>query len=83
MAVVRVLSRGQVTLPRQVRREAGIEAGDALNVEVLGPGLVQFRVLPRLSPRELRERYLIEGPVDETADREAWQAAAAREVLGE
>lgn len=83
MAVARILARGQVTLPREVRRKAGIKPGDVLNIEVLGPGRLQFSALPIVSPRELRERYPIDGPVDEASDRAEWQAAAAKEALGE
>ena len=83
MDVIKVLARGQVTLPRRVRREADIGAGDILHVEVLGPGRVQLTALPRLSPRELRERYPIEGPIDEAADRRDWQAVATLDVIGE
>ena len=81
MPLARVLARGQVTLPSEVRRQAGIKPGDALDVEVLGPGRLQFVVLPRLTPRELRDRYPIQGPIDEAADRPAWEAEAAAETL--
>lgn len=82
MPVARILARGQVTLPREVRRKAGIKPGDMLNIEVLGPGLLRFSALPVVSPRELRERYPIEVPVDEEADRAGWQETAATDVLG-
>ena len=82
MALAKVLARGQVTLPREIRRLAGIKPRDSLNVEVLGPGRLQVTALPKLSPRQLRDRYPIEGPIDEVADRDAWQAAAAGDILG-
>ncbi|MBI2941205.1 MAG: AbrB/MazE/SpoVT family DNA-binding domain-containing protein [Chloroflexi bacterium] len=81
MPLARVLARGQVTLPRDVRRGAQIKPGDILNIEVVGPGRLRFTVLPRLSPRDLRDRYPIERPIDEAADREAWQAFAAVAAL--
>jgi len=37
-------------------------------------------LLPKLTPRELRDRYPIEGPVNESADRYAWEAEAAAAV---
>jgi bifunctional DNA-binding transcriptional regulator/antitoxin component of YhaV-PrlF toxin-antitoxin module len=83
MPIVRVLARGQVTLPRQVRRDAGLHAGDVLHVEATGPGQVRFTVLADLSPRQLRDRFPVVAPVDEETDREAWQADAARGALGE
>ena len=80
MALAKVLGRGQITLPREVRRLAGIKPGDSLEVEMVGPGRVQCIVLPGLSPRELRDRYPIDIAVHEKADRQAWQAAAAVDV---
>lgn len=82
MALARVLARGQVTLPRQVRRLAGIGPGDTVHIEVLGPGQVRLTALPRLGPRQLRERYPIVAEIKEAADREAWQAIAAADALG-
>lgn len=82
MSIATVLARGQITLPRQVRRLAGIKPGDALHIEVLGPGRLELTALPKLSPRELRARYPIDGPIDEATSRKAWQASAAKGVLG-
>jgi len=82
MALSRVLGRGQVTLPREVRQGARINPGDILNMEVIGPGQLRLTVLPNRSPRELRARYPIDTPIDEQRDRAAWQAEAAAEVLG-
>jgi AbrB family looped-hinge helix DNA binding protein len=81
VALARVLARGQVTLPREVRRLAGIKPGDALDLEVVGPGRLRGVVLPQLGPRELRERYPIEGPIDEAVDRASWEGKAAKEAL--
>lgn len=83
MTVAKVLSRGQLTLPREVRKAANLKPGDVLHVTVVGPGELRVRVLPRLGPRELRERYPIEAPIHEATDREAWQGAAAEDTLGE
>jgi AbrB family looped-hinge helix DNA binding protein len=83
VATAKILARGQVTLPRQARAGAGIKPGDIVNVEVLGPGCVRLIVLPRLTPRELRALYPIAGPIDISADREAWQSKAAADALGE
>jgi AbrB family looped-hinge helix DNA binding protein len=82
MSLARVLARGQVTLPRDVRRQAQIKPGDALDIEVLGPGRLQLVVLPKLTPRQLRDRYPIQGPIEEPADRTAWEAEAAAETTG-
>jgi AbrB family looped-hinge helix DNA binding protein len=82
MSLARVLARGQVTLPREVRLQAEIKPGDSLDIEVLGPGRLQLVVLPKLTPRQLRDRYPIQGPIEEAADRAAWQAEAAAETPG-
>lgn len=82
MALGKVLARGQVTLPRQVRRAAGIAPGDRLVFRVTAPGQVEVRVLPRLCLAEALERYRITVPVDQEADRARWQDRAAEDVLG-
>lgn len=73
MALGKVQARGQVTLPRDVREQAHIKPGDTLSFRVIGPGEIRVTALPNLGPRELRDLYPIEGPIDEPADREAWQ----------
>jgi AbrB family looped-hinge helix DNA binding protein len=82
MSIAKVLARGQITLPREVRRLAGIKPGDAIDIQVIGPGQVRFSLLPKLNPRELRDRYPIHVDIDESKDRAAWQAQAAKDVLG-
>lgn len=73
MGIGRIQPRGQITLPRDVRRAAHIEPGDTVSIRVLEPGKVEIRVLPRLKLAEALERYRIDGPVDFAADRLQWQ----------
>jgi bifunctional DNA-binding transcriptional regulator/antitoxin component of YhaV-PrlF toxin-antitoxin module len=75
------LARGQVTLPKEIRREAFVEPGDTVMFRVTGPGTVKVKVLPRLTLREALEHYQIEGTVDLEADRAQWQEKAAGEVI--
>lgn len=82
MSLAKVLARGQITLPRDVRRAACIEPGDTVMLLVTGHGTVQLKVLPRLRLADALERYRIEGPVDFESDRAQWQTQAAAEVLG-
>ena len=82
MPTAKVQARGQITLPSKSRRKAGIRAGDILHVEVLDSGEIRLKALPRLGPRQLRERYPIDVSIDETRDRAAWQADAAKDVIG-
>jgi AbrB family looped-hinge helix DNA binding protein len=81
-ALSKVQARGQVTLPREIRRAAGIRPGDTVIFEAVGPDTVTLHVLPRLTLAEMFERYRIEGPIDEPSDREAWQAEAAKDIIG-
>ena len=82
VAIGKVQSRGQITLPREVRRAAQIQPGDSVTIQAVGPGTVQVRILSRLTLADLLERYPIEGPVNIAADRAKWEARAAEEVLG-
>lgn len=83
MAMGRILSRGQVTLPPAVREAAGVKPGDTVFVEAKGEGIIEIRVLPRLTLAELLERYHIDEPVDMRAAREEWEEAAAQEFMDE
>lgn len=47
MPVVKLLQRGQLTLPKAIRDEAGVAEGDDLVVYVTGKGRVVLEALPR------------------------------------
>lgn len=81
MAVSKVLTRGQVTLPREIRKAAGIRPGDLVSFTVAEPGRVELRVLPRMTLADLLERYHIDEPIDWEHFTEDWQDVAARDVL--
>jgi len=83
MALSKVLARGQITIPREVRKEAGIKPGDLVVLSVAAPGRVELRVLPRMTLAETLERYHIDGPIDWERDRTEWQAKAAEDALGQ
>lgn len=83
VALSQVRERGQLTLPQEALEEAGFTSGDVVAVRVTGEGTMELRVLPRLTAAELIARYPIEGPIDEEAARDAWQAVAAKDVIGE
>ena len=83
VALGQIRERGQVTLPQDALEEAGLASGDVVTVRVTGEGTVELKSLPRLTAAELIARYPIDGPIDEEADREAWQAEAAKDVFGE
>lgn len=68
-----VTSKGQVTIPVQVRKALGIEAGDRLVFELRDDGL-QVRALHRRKASELRGAVRSEARY---VSREAERAAAA------
>lgn len=53
MSMARVTSKGQVTLPADVRKELGIEQGDDLLFEVAPDRSVRFRLVKRLRLSDL------------------------------
>lgn len=54
MSIARVTSKGQITIPADVRRELGINQGDDLVFEVTSERSVQLKVLKR---RRLSDLY--------------------------
>jgi bifunctional DNA-binding transcriptional regulator/antitoxin component of YhaV-PrlF toxin-antitoxin module len=80
--LARVLPRGQLTLPRAIRRATGVKPRDVPTVRVVGPGTIELRTVKQLTLAEALERYCIETPIDEARDRERWEAEAARHVFG-
>lgn len=81
-ALSKLLPRGQVTVPRAIRDEAGLEPGDLLSFRVTSDGAVEFKSVPRLTVDQLVERYPIDGPIDEARGREEWEAEVAKDALG-
>ena len=82
MALARVLARGQITLPKEIRRAAGIQPGDLVTLAVTEPGRIELRVLPRLTLAEMLDKYHIDEPIDWERFTEDWQEIAARDVFG-
>jgi bifunctional DNA-binding transcriptional regulator/antitoxin component of YhaV-PrlF toxin-antitoxin module len=81
VALAKVLSRGQVTLPQNVRQEAQIRPGDTVNVFVVGPGQLKVEVVHRMDPEEFFEAYRIDVPIDLAALRAEWEVDAADDVI--
>ncbi len=63
----KVLARGQITLPREIRKAAQIRPGDTVSIRAIAQGKVEVEVLTRLTLQDLLELYPIESPVDEEA----------------
>jgi AbrB family looped-hinge helix DNA binding protein len=81
MVLGKVLARGQVTLPREIRRAADIKPGDRVTFRVTKQGTVEIRALPRLTLGEALERYRIEEPIDWDKFDQNWQDEAVKDVL--
>jgi antitoxin component of MazEF toxin-antitoxin module len=81
VAIERILPDGQVTLPPEIQKAAGLEPGDNVTLRVTGEGTVEIRALPRLTLQDLVERYPIEGDWEEDFARQGWQDDAAKEFI--
>src|SRR5688572_18369581 len=79
-AVGQVRERGQVTLPEDVLREAGVEPGDMVAFRAVAPGTVEIKVLDRLTLAEALEKFKIEGPLDKATRRVRQHEPAAETV---
>jgi bifunctional DNA-binding transcriptional regulator/antitoxin component of YhaV-PrlF toxin-antitoxin module len=81
VAIERIRPDGQVPLPGDVRKAAGLEPGDPVTFKVTGEGKVEIQALPKLALRDLVERFPIEGDWDEDFARQRWQDDAAKECI--
>jgi AbrB family looped-hinge helix DNA binding protein len=53
---MRITSKGQITIPQQVRRQLGLEPGDEVDVVVSDDGTA--RIIPADGPRTRGERLV-------------------------
>ena len=80
VAVGKVLARGQVTVPRDIRAALGVKPGDILSFRLVDGGKVELTRVPRMRLAEALDRYRITEPVDEGRQRQEWQIAAAADA---
>lgn len=45
--IVRASTKGQIIIPREIRRKLGLKAGQKLSVELTDNGKIQFTPLPQ------------------------------------
>jgi AbrB family looped-hinge helix DNA binding protein len=64
MILAKVLARGQLTIPQEIREKANLNPGDTVEVDVDETGTIRLRRLPTLSFEEMFERNLVTDPVD-------------------
>jgi len=81
MALAKVLARGQITIPREVRERVHLAPGDLVRIEAVGAGKFLVEVVPTLTLDEIFERYHSNEPVDLARLRAEGEAAAAAEVI--
>jgi AbrB family looped-hinge helix DNA binding protein len=80
-ALSKVQSRGQITVPREVRKAAGISVGDTVIFQTTDTGTIEMRVLPRLSLQDLLDTWRVDDSVDiETLRKEAQTIEADRVI---
>lgn len=81
MATGRVQQRGQVTLPKEIRDDAGIAPGDLLDFKIIGPNQVVFEVVSVKPLEYFWEHFATDEPYDDDAIRAEWHADAPIETL--
>jgi AbrB family looped-hinge helix DNA binding protein len=80
----KIQSRGQITLPKEVRLALDAKPGDTVIVRTVGPKTAELSVVRALSISELIAKYRGDEsgePYDDAAIREAWQAEAGDELI--
>lgn len=76
MPMARITSKGQVTVPKEIRQRLGVEPGDALEF-LFRNGHVEIVPVRRRRVAEFRGIFPTSEPLDFTAERErAWDAMA-------
>jgi AbrB family looped-hinge helix DNA binding protein len=68
MVLARVLPRGQITIPQEIREAVHLGPGDTVQMKVTGPDTIQITVLPRLTLDEWLARYQLCEPSEITVD---------------
>ena len=78
MATARITSKGQITIPKQVREQLGVEPGDALDFH-FEDGRLEVRPVRRRRLNEFRGLFRVERALDFREERKrAWEAQARR-----
>ncbi|MGQ0571487.1 MAG: AbrB/MazE/SpoVT family DNA-binding domain-containing protein [Armatimonadota bacterium] len=80
MPMARVTSKGQVTVPKAIRRALGIEQGDLLVFDPHPEGHVELRRLPGRSLAELHGMLAVAKGVPHLMERRAYRGRLARRL---
>ena len=73
----RIQERGQVTVPKALRDQAGIHPGDNVFLRYVGPGRIELTAFPSMTIAEMLDAYREEGDL---GDYEAEVRAAEAEL---
>jgi AbrB family looped-hinge helix DNA binding protein len=81
MAIAKVLARGQITIPRDIREKVQMDPGDMVRIEPIGLHRFVVEVIPTLSLEEILARYHSDEPVDMARLRAEGEEQAANEII--
>lgn len=82
MARARITSKGQVTIPKQIRDLLGVEPGDQLEFEY-HDGHLEVVPVRRRKVAELRGRFAVSHTLDFTEERARARAALVQHIMDE
>jgi AbrB family looped-hinge helix DNA binding protein len=74
MSMARITSKGQITIPKQIREQLGIEPGDALDFH-FEDGRLDVRAVKRRRLQEFRGLFPVREPLDFAEERKRSRAA--------
>jgi bifunctional DNA-binding transcriptional regulator/antitoxin component of YhaV-PrlF toxin-antitoxin module len=83
MTLARLLQRGQLTIPQEVREKLCLEPGAVLQIEVTGPDRFEVRRVPSMTFKQMQEfaRSFEDTGLDLEEARKLGEADAADAVL--
>jgi AbrB family looped-hinge helix DNA binding protein len=81
VVLAKVLARGQLTIPQEIRQKANLSPGDLVQVDVDETGVIRLRRLSNVTFEEMFERDLIETTVDWSTEVAAAEKEEADRVL--
>lgn len=83
MPRARMTTKGQITIPKEVREQLGIEAGDVLDFQLHGDR-VEMRPIRRHKLAEFRGAFRVPAAASFEEEREqAWRAETNRLLTGD
>jgi AbrB family looped-hinge helix DNA binding protein len=81
---MKIQSRGQITLPAEIRKRVGMEPGDTVAISIYGPNEIRIRSIKPMSIEEAKAKYPLDEStvgVDFNTIRELAESVAADEFV--